>query len=140
MGTPKNLSAIAQISGKVKIETTDHGHKITVKNTKVTPMEVQEYFVSLAAERAVKDGDEIIAGTPFARGYLDPKEILKVSGLESSQRYLLTEVQKVYESQGIAINDKHFEVILRKMSDKVIVETVGDTPLIPGDFVTKTRF
>ena len=56
------------------------------------------------------------------------------------QRYLITEVQKVYESQGIGINDKHFEVIIRKMSDKVIVESVGDTSLIPGDFVTKARF
>ena len=53
---------------------------------------------------------------------------------------LISEAQKVYESQGIGINDKHFEVILRKMSDKVIVETVGDTSFIPGDFITKTRF
>lgn len=140
MRTPKNLSAISQITGKVKIEQTEEGYKISVKNTKVEPMEVQEYFVPLAAELQVKDGDEIVAGTPFARGYLDPKEILKISGLEASQHYLLTEVQKVYESQGIPINDKHFEVVLRKMSDKVIVETIGDTPLIPGDFVTKTRF
>ncbi len=140
MRTPKNLSAIAQITGKVKIEQTEEGYKITIKNTKVEPMEVQEYFVPLASELAIKDGDDVVAGTPFARGYLDPKEILKVSGLEASQRYLLTEVQKVYESQGIAINDKHFEVVLRKMSDKVIVESVGDTPLIPGDFKTKTRF
>ncbi len=140
MRTPKNLSAIAQITGKVKVETTEEGYKITVKNTKVTPMEVQEYFVPLAAELVVKDGDEIVAGTPFARGYLDPKEILKVNGLEATQRYVLAEAQKVYESQGITINDKHFETVLRKMSDKVIVETVGDTPLIPGDFITKTRF
>ncbi len=56
------------------------------------------------------------------------------------QRYLITKLQKVYESQGIAINDKHFEVTIRKMSDKVIVESVGDTSLIPGDFITKARF
>jgi DNA-directed RNA polymerase subunit beta' len=140
MRTPKNLSSISQITGKVKIEQTEEGYKITVKNTKVEPMEVQEYFVPMAAELAVKDGEEIVAGTPFARGYLDPKEVLKVSGLDATQHYLLTEVQKVYESQGIVINDKHFEVVMRKMSDKVIVETVGDTPLIPGDFITKTRF
>ncbi|HEX8965333.1 MAG TPA: DNA-directed RNA polymerase subunit beta' [Patescibacteria group bacterium] len=140
MRTPKNLSAISQLTGKVKVEQTEEGYKITVKNTKVEPMEVQEYFVPMAQELAVKDGDEIVAGTPFARGYLDPKDILKISGIEASQKYLLKEVQKVYESQGIVINDKHFEVVLRKMSDKVIVETVGDTPLIPGDFVTKTKF
>jgi DNA-directed RNA polymerase subunit beta' len=140
MRTPKNLSAISQITGKVKVETTDEGYKITVKNSKVEPMEVQEYFIPLASELAVTDGDEIVAGTPFARGYLDPKEILKVSGIEAAQKYVLAEIQHVYESQGIAINDKHFEVILRRMSDKVIVETVGDTALIPGDLVTKSRF
>jgi DNA-directed RNA polymerase subunit beta' len=140
MRTPKNLSSISQLTGKVKIEQTEDGYKITVKNTKVEPMEVQEYFVPLAAELNVKDGDEVVAGTPFAKGYLDPKEILKISGIEATQKYVLTEVQKVYESQGIVINDKHFETVLRKMSDKVIVETVGNTPLIPGDFVTKTRF
>lgn len=140
MRTPKNFSAISQITGKVKIETTDEGYKITVKNTKVEPMEVQEYFVPLAAELAIADGDEIIAGAPFAKGYLDPKEVLRIRGIEAGQKYLLTEVQKVYESQGISINDKHFETILRKMSDKVLVETVGDTTLVPGDYVTKTRF
>ncbi|MDE2590294.1 MAG: DNA-directed RNA polymerase subunit beta', partial [Patescibacteria group bacterium] len=140
MRTPKNLSAISQLTGKIKIEQTEDGYKITVKNTKVEPMEVQEYFVPLASELNVKDGDEVVAGTPFAKGYLDPKEILKISGIEATQKYVLTEVQKVYESPGIVINDKHFETVLRKMSDKVIVETVGDTPLIPGDFVTKTRF
>ncbi|HSW89115.1 MAG TPA: hypothetical protein VLG12_08175, partial [Candidatus Saccharimonadales bacterium] len=140
MRTPKSLSSISQINGKVKIETTDEGYKITVKNTKIKPMEAQEYFIPLAAELAVKDNDEIVAGTPFARGYLDPKEVIKVGGLFMGQRYILSEAQKVYEAQGIGINDKHFEVILRKMSDKVVVETIGDTPLIPGDFVTKSRF
>lgn len=140
MRTPKNLSPIAEITGKVTIETTEDGYKIIVKNTKVQPVEVQEYFVPLAAELAVKDGQEIVAGTPFARGYLDPKEMIKIKGVGDAQRYIITEAQKVYEAQGIAINDKHFEIILRKMSDKVIIETVGDTPLIPADFVTATRF
>lgn len=140
MRTPKNLSPISEVSGRVKIETTDEGYRISVKNTKIKPIEVQEYFVPLSATLAVKDGDEISAGTAFAEGYLDPKEVLKIGGLQSAQHYLITEVQKVYESQGIGINDKHFEVIIRKMSDKVVVETVGDTPLIPGDFVTRTKF
>lgn len=140
MRTPKNLSSIAEISGKVSIETTEDGYKIIVKNTKIQPVEVQEYFVPLAAELAVKDGQEIPAGTPFARGYLDPKEVIKIKGVREAAHYILTEAQKVYESQGIAINDKHFEIVLRKMSDKVAIETVGDTPLIPGDFVTSTRF
>src|SRR5581483_1949744 len=130
----------AEISGKVSIETSDEGYKIVIKNTKMKPVEVQEYFVPLASELSVKDGQDITAGQPLALGYLDPKEIIKVRGIRAAQQYILSEAQKVYESQGIAINDKHFEIIIRKMSDKVIVETVGDTPLIPGDFITQSRF
>jgi DNA-directed RNA polymerase subunit beta' len=66
--------------------------------------------------------------------------VLKISGLVDSQNYVIKEAQNVYESQGININDKHFETIVRKMSDKVIIETVGNTALIPGDFITKTSF
>jgi len=140
MRTPKNLSVISEITGKVKVQTTEEGYRVQVRNSKIKPVESQEYFIPLAATITVNDGDEIIAGTPFAEGYLDPKEVLKVGGLVSAQNYLLAETQKVYESQGIAINDKHFEVIIRKMSDKVIVETVGDSSLIPGDFISKARF
>lgn len=140
MRTPKNLAPISGISGRVKVETTDEGYRVQVRNTHIKPVEIQEYFVPLAATLAVEDGQDIVAGTALAQGYLDPKEVLRVGGIIQAQRYLTTEVQKVYESQGIGINDKHFEVILRKMSDKIVVETVGDTSLIPGDFVTRARF
>ncbi len=140
MRTPKNLAPISEISGRVKIETTDEGYRIQVRNTRMKPIEVQEYFVPLAATLAVEDGQEIAAGTPLAQGYLDPKEVLKIGGLGQAQKYLISEIQKVYESQGISINDKHFEVIVRKMSDKIVVESVGDTSLIPGDFVTRAKF
>ncbi len=140
MRTPKNMASVSEITGKVKIETTNEGHRIHVKNTRIKPIETQEYFVPLASTLKVIDGEEIHAGTPLAEGDLDPKEVLKIGGLLMVQRYLITEVQKVYESQGIGINDKHFEVTIRKMSDKIIVESVGDTSLIPGDFVTKARF
>jgi DNA-directed RNA polymerase subunit beta' len=140
MRTPKNLALLSEITGKVKIESTNEGHQIQIKNTRIKPIETQEYFVPSSSTLAVSDGDEISAGTQLAEGDLDPKEVLKIGGLLMVQRYLITEVQKVYESQGIGINDKHFEVIIRKMSDKVIVESVGDTALIPGDFVTKAQF
>lgn len=140
MRTPKNMAPVSEITGKVAIDTNNDGHLVQVKNSKIKPIESQEYFVPLSATLAIADGDEIKAGTPLAEGDLDPKEILKIGGTLMVQRYLITEVQKVYESQGIGINDKHFEVIIRKMSDKVIVESVGDTSLIPGDFVTKARF
>ncbi|MEX2012819.1 MAG: DNA-directed RNA polymerase subunit beta' [Candidatus Levyibacteriota bacterium] len=140
MRTPKNLSPVSEIPGRIKIETTDDGYVIKVRNSKMKPIDEREYFVPLAAELNIVDGADITAGTPLAIGYLDPKEVLKIKGLTDAQFYILKEIQKVYESQGIVISDKHFEVILRKMSDKVIVETVGDTALIPGDFISKTKF
>ncbi len=140
MRTPKNLSPISDISGKVSVETTDDGYVIKVKNSSVKPNDEREYFVPLASTLTVSDGDEIGVGKQLSQGYLDPKEVIKVKDLISAQRYIINEAQKVYESQGIGINDKHFEVILRKMSDKVIIETVGDTALIPGDFITRARF
>ena len=140
MRTPKNLSPISDISGKVHIETSDEGYVIKVQGSKVKPVEEREYFVPLSSTLNVKDGDEIGVGTQISQGYLDAKEVLKIKSLVDAQRYIIDEAQKVYESQGIAINDKHFEVVLRKMADKVMVETVGDTSLIPGDFITKTRF
>jgi len=140
MRTPKNLSPVSELSGKVTVETTADGYVIKVKNSKSKPADEKEYFVPLASTLNVADGDEILSGTQLAQGYLDPKEVLKIKGLIDGQRYVIGEAQKVYESQGIGINDKHFEVILRKMSDKVIIETVGDTSTIPGDFITKAKF
>ena len=122
------------------METTDDGYLIKVKAQRSKPAEEKEYFIPLASTLTVEDGQDILAGAQLAQGYLDPKEVIKIKGLIDAQRYIITEAQKVYESQGIGINDKHFEVILRKMSDKVIIETVGDTSLIPGDFITKTSF
>jgi DNA-directed RNA polymerase subunit beta' len=139
MRTPKALSPISEVSGKLTVETNDDGYLLKVK-THRKPAEEREYFVPKAANLVVKDAQEVNVGTQLAQGYLDPKEVLKITGLIEAQTYVITEAQKVYESQGIPINDKHFEVILRKMSDKVVVETVGDTTLIPGDFITRTRF
>ncbi len=140
MRTPKTLSPIAEISGKVKIEKAEDGYILKIRSTKVKPIQEVEYFIPLNSTIIVSDGDEVAIGTHLAEGYIDPKEILKIKGLQDAQAYVLTEAQKVYESQGITINDKHFEVVLRRMSDKVIVETVGDTSLIPGAFVTTNKF
>jgi len=140
MRSPKNLSPISELSGKVEIATIEEGYVVKVKNTKMKLDSEREYFIPKTSRLNVEDGDDVTPGTQLAEGYIDPKEVLKVKGLVDAQRYIITEAQKVYESQGIAINDKHFEVILRKMSDKVVIETVGDTSLIPGAFVTKTKF
>ncbi|OGH24080.1 MAG: DNA-directed RNA polymerase subunit beta' [Candidatus Levybacteria bacterium RIFCSPLOWO2_01_FULL_39_24] len=140
MRTPKALSPISEFMGKIKLETTDDGYLVTIKSTKIKPAQELEYFIPLTATLNVKDGDEVLPGIQLAQGYIDPKEVLKIKGLIDAQRYVILEAQKVYESQGIAINDKHFEVVLRKMSDKVVVETVGETSLIPGAYITKTKF
>lgn len=137
---PKNMAPVSEISGKVEVEKVEDGYIVKVKNSKVKPVEEREYFVPLASTLMVEDGETISAGTQLCEGHLDPKEVLKVRGLEASQQYLIGQIQHVYESQGIAIHYKHFETIVRKMSDKVLIETAGDTPLLPGDLVSSIRF
>ena len=88
----------------------------------------------------VKNDQLIDAGTQLASGFLDLKEILMIRGLRAAQEYLVNELQGVYESQGIPIDDRHFESIVRKMSDEVKVMTAGDTSLLPGDQVERARF
>ncbi len=138
--TPKYVAQIAEITGRVKIEEGEDGYTIRVKSTNVKPPEEREYFVLPTAELTVADGDLITAGTPLSTGYLDIKEILSISGLRASQKYIIEGAQEVYENQGVAINDKHFEVIVKKMSEKVRIETSGDTVLLPGELIDKNRF
>jgi len=136
---PKSVSPIAEISGKVSIEEGDNGFKVKIKTT-TKPQEEREYFVARTNALAVAEGDLIHTGTQIASGALDVKEILQVRGMRAAQIYLLEEIQKVYTSQGIPINDIHFEVTIRKMSDKVRMDSVGDTSFLPGEIVLKTRF
>jgi DNA-directed RNA polymerase subunit beta' len=137
---PRGMSPIAEIAGKVEVTETEQGNKVRIRNTNLKPPEEREYMIPLTSELKVKDGDLIAAGDQIASGYLDIKEVLQVRGLRGAQKYLITEIQRVYESQGIAIHDKHFEVIVRKMSDKVRVDTSGDTILLPGELVDRSRF
>lgn len=138
--TPKMISPLAEISGKVEVTETEDGYKIRVRNTSVKPIEEREYMVPLAAELHISDGSEVTAGTQLAAGSLDIKEVLEVRGLRGSQEYLIEEIQAVYESQGVPIHDKHFEVIVRKMSDRVRVLAQGDTTLLPGDILDRSLF
>lgn len=136
---PKVVSALSEISGKVRISETDEGWKVTV-TSKGTPKEEKEYIIPKTLELAVEDGEVIEAGTALAKGALDIKDILSIRGLRAAQEYLVREIQKVYESQGIPINDKHFEVIIRKMSDEVRIVTTGDTPFLPGELTSRASF
>ncbi len=113
---------------------------VRVRNLSTKPIEEREYLIPLTSQLQVADGDLIEAGKQLASGVLDVKEILQVKGLRSAQEYLVNEVQAVYESQGISINDKHFEVIVRKMSDKVQIISQGDTSLLPREVLDRTVF
>jgi len=137
---PKVLSPLAEIAGKVRVVETDEGYKIKVKSVGVKPIEEREYPVPSVSTLRVKDGQLVDAGTQLASGGLDIKDVLEVRGLLAAQEYLVEEIQNVYESQGIPINDKHVEIVVRKMSGKVRIETTGDTSLLPGELVDKTRF
>ena len=138
--TPKILAPMSEIAGRVKIEETQEGYKVKVKSTKIKPPVEREYLVPATAELLVENNQIIIAGTQLSSGHLDVREILAIKGLKESQKYIIDGCQEVYESQGVPINNKHFEVIVRKMSDKVRVESPGDTNLLPDELVDKVRF
>lgn len=137
---PKLPSPISEISGKVEVVEETDGYKIRVRSIGIKPVEEREYVVPKTAELTIKDGNLVSAGDQLSSGYLDVKEVLSTRGLRGAQIYLIEEVQNVYESQGIPINDKHFEVIVREMSDKVRIESSGDTVFLPGEMVSKIRF
>jgi DNA-directed RNA polymerase subunit beta' len=136
---PKVVSALSEITGKAHISETDEGWKITI-TAKGTPKDEKEYIIAKTLELAITDGATVEAGEALAKGALDIKDILSIKGLRAAQEYLVAEIQKVYESQGIPINDRHFEVIARKMSDEVRVVTTGDTPFLPGELTSRAIF
>ncbi len=119
----------------------DHEGRLKVEDRKVTVTydQVDEamYEVPASARLLVREGDKVEAGDQLTEGSLNPHRILRILGREACELYLLTEVQKVYRSQGQNINDKHFEVIIRKMLSKVQVTVPGDTDLLPGDLIDR---
>jgi DNA-directed RNA polymerase subunit beta' len=138
---PKVLAPLAEIAGKVTVkETEEGGFKVIVRSVGIKPAEEREYFVPPMIKLNVENGQLVDAGTQLAVGALDVREVLEVRGVRAAQEYLIEEIQAVYESQGIAINDRHFESIVRKMSDKVQIETAGDTHFLPGELISKARF
>lgn len=137
---PKVLSPLSEIAGKVEIIEAEGETKVRVKTVGIKPAEEREYFIPPLSTLRVKDGQLIDLGTQLSSGALDVREVLLVKGLREAQMYLIDEVQAVYESQGIPINDRHFEIIVREMSDKVSIETTGDTDFLPGEMVSQIRF
>ncbi len=139
---PKVVSPIAEASGKVSIkEDTDRdAYLVKITPTDTSDVQEQEFIIPLSQKLKIKDGDLVASGTALSEGHLNVTDVLTIKGLKAAQIYLLDEIQKVYESQGIAIHDKHFEVIIRKMSDKIIIEEEGDTSFIKDEIVSKVRF
>ena len=103
-------------------------------------VEEREHMISRSALLLVNTGDEVTAGQALTQGPLNPHDILNIRGKDELQKYLVDEVQQVYRSQGVAIHDKHIEIILRQMLRRVQVESTGDTELIPGQMVDKFEF
>jgi DNA-directed RNA polymerase subunit beta' len=125
----------AQNAGRIRIETSDGSAGAAISRVVVSYEQHQgaEYEIPSTSRMLVRDGDHVEAGQPLTEGSLNPHRILRIQGRNACQVYLLTEVQKVYRSQGQNINDKHFEVIIRKMISKVQVTRPGDTSYLPGD-------
>jgi DNA-directed RNA polymerase subunit beta' len=120
----------AQHDGRVRIE----GRKVIIS---YELKESEDYEIPSTSRLIVRDGDEVEAGQPLTEGSINPHTILKIKGREAAQVYLLTEIQKVYRAQGQNINDKHFEVIIRKMIGKVQIIRPGDSEYLPMNIVDR---
>ena len=131
---PKGLAVICEADGTVvSVEPTmDNKTKVKVRGE-----EERVYEVPYGARICVSEGDYILAGDNITRGPLDPKDILRLNGVEGVYQYLLKEVQRVYKQQGVDINDKHVEVIVSQMLSKYKIEDAGDTDLLPGGLYGK---
>ena len=138
--TPKTPAVMAEIPGRVQIVEEGEQTKVRVvafdKKTKVE----KEYVIPAASELLVKTGDMVETGAALTSGHFDLRSLLEAKGLRAVQQYIISELQRVYESQGAPINDKHFETIVRKMSEKVRVQASGDTSLLPGELIDKVKF
>ena len=119
----------------------EHGGRVVRDGLTVTIVydkkEEVEYEVPPAARLLVGEGQQVNAGDPITEGTKNPHMLLKVLGRDAAQQYLLSEVQKVYRSQGVNINDKHFEIMIRKMMNRVQITSPGDTGFLPGDLVSR---
>jgi DNA-directed RNA polymerase subunit beta' len=127
---PEAASINAQHDGRVRIE----GRKVIIS---YELKESEDYEIPSTSRLIVRDGAEVEAGQPLTEGSINPHTILKIKGREAAQVYLLTEIQKVYRAQGQNINDKHFEVIIRKMIGKVQIIRPGDSEYLPMNIVDR---
>ncbi len=134
---PKGLAVISEIDGTVSINETKKKKEVVVTSP---TGETATYNIVYGSRLKVRPGDFIEAGDEITDGSVNPHDILKIKGIKGVQNYIVKEVQRVYRLQGVDINDKHIEVIVRQMLSKVKVEDAGDTDMLPGSLVSLHEF
>lgn len=135
---PKGLAIIAEFGGIVTISDTKKKREVIVTNPETA--ESKAYLIPYGSRIKVMDGQELDAGDELTEGSVNPHDILKIKGVRAVQDYMIQEVQRVYRLQGVEINDKHIEVIVRQMLKKIRIETNGDSEFLPGTLVDSLDF
>ena len=135
---PSNPAVVAEIDGVVRLGAIKRGNKEIIITSKSG--EEKRYLVKLSHQILVQDNDYVHAGDAISEGSISPEDILRIKGPNEVQEYLVNEVQGVYRMQGVVINDKHFEVIVRQMMRKVLIVDSGDTQFLEGQSVHKRDF
>ena len=136
---PKGAATISRLAGLVRITETKKTRQVTVTSQNLDDPEQEVYQIPYGDKIIVTEGQEVAAGQPITDGSIYPADILAVNGEEAVQNYIITEVQKVYRLQGVDINDKHIEVIVRQMMKKEKIEDSGSSYLLPGSLVDKHK-
>ena len=135
---PKGLAIITEFGGIATIKDTKKKREVIVTNNETG--ETKAYLIPYGSRIKVVDGQELEAGDELTEGSVNPHDILKIKGVRAVQDYMLREVQRVYRLQGVEINDKHVEVIVRQCLQKIRVEEPGDSDLLPGSMVDSLDF
>ena len=135
---PSNPAVVSEIDGEVSLGKIKRGNREIIVTSRSG--DVKKYLVPLSKQILVQENDYIKAGTPMSDGAITPSDILAIKGPTAVQEYILNEVQDVYRMQGVKINDKHFEVIIRQMMRKVEIDDPGDTRFLEKQIVDKNEF
>ena len=137
---PKGMAIVTEYSGKVKLTENGTKREIQILGPDKLSLNTKPYLIPFGSLLKVKDGDMVNAGDPLTEGSIDPHDILNIQGVRKVQDYLLKEVQKVYRLQGVEINDKHIEMIVRQMLRKMFVTDAGDSKFLPDTAVDIVEF
>ena len=138
---PKFLSIMSEITGTVKISKNGDERKILViAADQSEEQQTVEYLVDPIAEIVVQNDQLVVKGEKLTSGHLDLTDLVRTVGVDETKKYIITEIQKVYASQGVSLNDKHVETIVRQMFNHVKIEETGDTNFLVGEMTTKASF